>query len=68
MFDINNTVNLSKNIDLNNRIEKVTAGCKVTIYFKNIDNKESEKIVLESLLDTFEKRINTQIYNGNIVS
>ena len=47
-------------IDKENILRVQSNDCTVTVYFTKQRNSDIEKIVLESLLDTFEKRINKQ--------
>ena len=48
-------------IDFENVIQTELNGCPVTVYFVKKRNISKKNIVLESLLDTFEKRIQAQI-------
>ena len=52
-------------IDAENIIRTDANGCLVTVYFAKKRNYPKESIVLESLLDTFEKRIQTQINSSS---
>ena len=52
-------------IDAENIIRTDTNGCLVTVYFAKKRNITKESVVLESLLDTFEKRIQTQINSSS---
>lgn len=51
----------TSDIDKENILRVQSNDCAVTVYFIKQRNSNKEKIVLESLLDTFEKRINKQI-------
>lgn len=51
----------TSDIDKENILKVHSNDCTVTVYFTKQWNSNTEKIVLESLLDTFEKRINNQI-------
>ena len=48
-------------IDPENVIQTDRNGCLVTVYFAKERNDRKEAIVLESLLDTFEKRVQTEM-------
>ena len=52
-------------IDTENIIQTGCNDCLVTVYFSKNRNIKKENIVLESLLDTFEKRISTQIKSSS---
>ena len=52
-------------IDTENVIRTGFNDCLVTVYFAKNRNTKKENIVLESLLDTFEKRISTQIKSSS---
>ncbi|MBQ5562189.1 MAG: hypothetical protein IIT39_02255 [Clostridia bacterium] len=52
-------------IDPENVIRTDRNGCLVTVYFAKKRNVQKETIVLESLLDTFEKRIQAQINSSS---
>lgn len=52
-------------IDSENVIQAELYGCPVTVYFVKKRNISKENIVLESLLDTFEKRIQTQMNSSS---
>ena len=52
-------------IDSENVIQTEFNGCPVTVYFVKKRNISKENIVLESLLDTFEKRIQTQMNSSS---
>ncbi len=52
-------------IDTENVIQTGFNDCLVTVYFAKNRNTKKENIVLESLLDTFEKRISTQINSSS---
>ena len=52
-------------IDPENVIWTDRNGCLVTVYFAKKRNVQKETIVLESLLDTFEKRIQAQINSSS---
>ena len=51
----------TSDIDKENILKVHSNDCTVTVYFTKQRKKKKKKIVLESLLDTFEKRINNQI-------
>ena len=48
-------------IDPENVIQTDRNGCLVTVYFAKERNDRKEALVLESLLDTFEKRVQTEM-------
>ena len=52
-------------IDTENVIQTGFNDYLVTVYFAKNRNTKKENIVLESLLDTFEKRISTQIKSSS---
>ena len=52
-------------IDTENVIQTGCNDCLITVYFAKKQNVKKENIVLESLLDTFEKRISTQINSSS---
>ena len=52
-------------IDSENVIQTELNGCPMTVYFVKKRNMSKENIVLESLLDTFEKRIQTQMNSSS---
>lgn len=52
-------------IDAEKIIRINTNGCLVTVYFAKKRNNPKESIVLESLLDTFEKRIQTEMNSSS---
>ena len=52
-------------IDTENIIQTELNGCPMTVYFVKKRNMSKENIVLENLLDTFEKRIQTQINSSS---
>lgn len=56
-----NQITNNEFIDNEHIINKKINDCKVTIYFAKNKNPKVERMILENLLDTFEKRINTQI-------
>lgn len=48
--------NEDKTIDYQHRLERRHGSCHIRIHFLNSPNPEVENIVLDSLMDTFEKR------------
>ena len=65
--DLMNNKNLQDNgIDNKKTITMNTNDCFVTIYFTQKHNEKIENIILENLLDTFEKRMNMQINSSPV--
>lgn len=52
-------------IDTENTMTVNTNDCLVTVYFVKNRNTDKENMILESLLDTFEKRMNVQINSSS---
>ena len=52
-------------IDTENIIRTDRNWCLVTVYYEKKRNIQKETIVLDSLLDTFEKRIQAQINSSS---
>ena len=52
-------------IDAENTMTVNTNDCLVTVYFVKNRNIEKENMILESLLNTFEKRMNVQINSSS---
>lgn len=63
---MNNKYLQANGIDNKKTITMNTNDCFVTIYFTQKHNEKIENIILENLLDTFEKRMNMQINSSPV--
>ena len=63
---MNNKYLQDNGIDDEKTITMLTNDCFVTIYFTQKHNEKIENIILENLLDTFEKRMNMQINSSPV--
>ena len=63
---MNNKYLQDNGIDAEKKITMNTNDCFVTIYFTQKHNEKIENIILENLLDTFEKRMNMQINSSPV--
>ena len=52
-----NNPNIPKNTDPAHIIEREINGCKVRIFFNPLHNEQTERLVLDNLIQIFERRI-----------